>query len=98
MQPTYDRLLVKETVVEEKTSRGFVIVADDKETTTTGHVVASGPGAKTKDGTLLPMTIAVGDRILFPKNMGHKVKTNGEEYVILNESDVLAVLEEVSQS
>ena len=94
MQPTYDRLLIKETVVEEKTSRGFVIVADDKETTTTGQVVATGPGAKNKDGVALPMTVTVGNQVLFPKNLGHKIKTNGEEYIILNETDVLAVLEQ----
>lgn len=94
MQPTRDRLIVKETVVEEKTSRGFVIVADDKETTTTGQVVAVGPGAKNKDGVVLPMTVSVGNQILFPKNTGHKIKTNGEEHIILSEADVLAVLDQ----
>jgi chaperonin GroES len=92
MQPTRDRIIVQENVVEEKSSYGFVLPADSKETTTTGQILAVGPGAKTNTGTLLPMTVAVGDQIMFPKAAGHRVKADGEEYVILSEADILAVL------
>lgn len=92
MQPTYDRVIVKVAQVEEKSSSGFFLPGDPKETTVTGEVLAVGPGAKTKDGVLLPMTLKVGDHIMFLKNAGHKVKSDGNEFTILTEADAVAII------
>ncbi len=93
MQPTRDRIVVKLHPKEEKTSSGFFIVDDQKETTATADVIAAGPGSKTKDGVLVPTTVKPGDKVLFSKSIGHKVKVDGEELVILSEEEILAILE-----
>src|SRR5262245_29290333 len=92
VQPLADRLLVKR-VEEEETKRGGIIIPDTaKEKPQEGEVVAVGPGRLTEDGKRVPIEVKKGDRILMGKYSGTDVRISGEEYVILREDDVLAVL------
>jgi chaperonin GroES len=92
VQPLADRLLVRR-VEEEETKRGGIIIPDTaKEKPQEGEVVAVGPGRLTDDGKRVPVEVKKGDRILMGKYSGTDVRISGEEYVILREDDVLAVL------
>jgi chaperonin GroES len=92
VQPLADRLLVRR-VEEEETKRGGIIIPDTaKEKPQEGEVVAVGPGRLTDDGKRVPIDVKKGDRILMGKYSGTDVRISGEEYVILREDDVLAVV------
>ena len=93
MKPLYDRVLVKR--IEEKEQRkGTIIIPDTaKEKPMEGEVVATGPGARSEDGTLHPLDVKVGDRILFGKWSGTEVKIEGTDLLILKESDIMGVIE-----
>ena len=93
IQPLQDRILVKrlDTEVEEKVG-GIIIPDTAKEKPQEGEVVAVGPGKVTDDGKRQPVEVKEGDRILFAKYAGTEVKSEGEEYLIMREDDVLAVL------
>ncbi len=97
-RPLHDRVLVRRIEEEEKTKGGIIIPDTAKEKPQQGEVVAVGPGARTEDGKLIPMDVKVGDKILFGKWAGTEVKIEGEEYLILKESDILGVLEETEEA
>lgn len=92
-RPLLDRVLVKRTAEDTKTAGGIIIPDTAKEKPSQGEVIAVGPGARDEQGKMLPMSLKVGDRILFGKWSGTEVKIDGEELLIMKESDVLGVLE-----
>jgi chaperonin GroES len=91
IRPLGDRLVVKRTQEEEKTKGGIIIPDTAKEKPIEGIVVAVGSGTVLKNGKVVPMDVKAGDKVLFGKYSGTEVKLDGEEHVILNEDDVLAV-------
>ncbi len=94
LRPLYDRLVVKRIEeAEEKTPGGIVIPDSAKEKPQQGEVIAVGKGKLLDDGKLVPLEVKKGDRILFGKYSGNEIKMNGEEYLILREDEVLAILE-----
>lgn len=92
-RPLLDRVLVKRTAEDTRTAGGIIIPDTAKEKPSQGEVIAVGPGARDEQGKTLPMSLKVGDRILFGKWSGTEVKIDGEELLIMKESDVLGVLE-----
>jgi chaperonin GroES len=93
VRPLHDRILIKR-IEEQETVRGGIIIPDTaKEKPQEGEVIAVGNGRKTEDGKVIPLDVKVGDRILFGKYSGTDIKLDGEEYLILREEEVLAVLE-----
>ena len=95
-RPLHDRVVVRRLDAEEKTAGGIIIPDTAKEKPMEGEVIAAGPGARGEDGTLHPLDLKVGDRVLFGKWAGTEVKIDGEDLVIMKESDVLGVLEGVA--
>ncbi len=93
LNPTEDRLLVRRIETENKTAGGIIIPDTAKEKPVHGEVVASGSGKRDEKGNLIPLSIKVGDKVLFAKWSGTEVKVNGEEMLIMKESDVLAIVE-----
>ncbi len=91
-RPLGDRVLVKRVQEEEKTKGGIIIPDNAKEKPQEGEVVAVGPGARDEDGEYIKPELNVGDRILFGKWSGSEVKIDGQELIIMKESDVLGVL------
>ncbi len=94
VRPLHDRLIVKRLEEEEKTKGGIIIPDTAKEKPIEGKVIAAGEGRINKDGKKMPMEVKKGDRILFAKYGGTEVKMEGEEYLMMKEDDVLAVIEE----
>jgi chaperonin GroES len=90
--PIRDRLLVKKIEDELKTRSGLKLSDDTKERPTKGTVLAVGDGRLNDDGKILPMIVKVGDTILYPKYAGHPIKLDFEEYLILDENEVLGIL------
>ncbi|WP_340109565.1 co-chaperone GroES [Pikeienuella sp. HZG-20] len=90
--PLHDRVLVRRIEGEEKTSGGLIIPDNAKEKPQEGEVVAVGEGARKDSGDLIPMAVKAGDRILFGKWSGTEVKIDGEELLIMKESDILGVM------
>ncbi len=91
-RPLHDRVLVRRIEAEEKTAGGIIIPDTAKEKPQEGEVVAVGNGTKAEDGKLTPLDVKSGDRILFGKWSGTEVKVDGEELIIMKESDILGVL------
>jgi chaperonin GroES len=94
IRPLGDRVVVKPIQKEEVTKSGIVLPDTAKERPQRGQVVAVGPGRLTDDGKRLPMEVKVGDEVLFAKYAGTELKIDDEEYLILSEKDILAVLSE----
>ena len=92
-RPLGDRVLVKRVEEEEKTKGGIIIPDTAKEKPQEGEVVAVGPGARDDNGKLQPLDVKAGDRILFGKWSGTEVKLDGEELLIMKESDIMGILE-----
>jgi chaperonin GroES len=92
VRPLNDRVLVKRVASEEKTKGGIIIPDTAKEKPLEGVVVAVGPGAVRKDGSRREPVLKTGDRVLFGRYDGTEVKLDGEEHLILRESDVLGVI------
>ncbi|CAH2397886.1 Heat shock protein 60 family co-chaperone GroES [Mesorhizobium escarrei] len=92
-RPLHDRVLVRRIEVDEKTAGGIIIPDTAKEKPQEGEVIAAGPGARDDSGQLQPLDVKVGDRILFGKWSGTEIKLNGEDLLIMKESDVLGVIE-----
>ncbi|HXZ00866.1 MAG TPA: co-chaperone GroES [Stellaceae bacterium] len=92
-RPLHDRVVVRRLEQEEKTAGGIIIPDTAKEKPQEGEVVAVGPGARDEQGRLQPLDLKVGDRILFGKWSGTEVKIDGEELMIMKESDVMGVIE-----
>ena len=91
-RPLHDRLLIKVLDSEEKTKGGIIIPDTAKEKPQEGEVVAVGNGAKTEDGKIVKMDVKIGDRVLFGKWSGTEVKINGEDMLIMKESDILGIM------
>ena len=92
-RPLHDRVLVRRVEAEEKTAGGIIIPDTAKEKPQEGEVVSVGTGARAENGTITPLDVKAGDRILFGKYSGTEVKLDGEEHLILREDDVLGVIE-----
>jgi chaperonin GroES len=92
-RPLHDRILVRRIEVDEKTAGGIIIPDTAKEKPQEGEVIAAGPGARDDSGQLQPLDVKVGDRILFGKWSGTEIKFDGEDLLIMKESDVLGVIE-----
>jgi chaperonin GroES len=93
-RPLHDRVVVRRIDADEKTAGGIIIPDTAKEKPMEGEVVAVGPGARDEKGELVPLDLKAGDRILFGKWSGTEVKIDGEELLIMKESDVLGVVAE----
>jgi chaperonin GroES len=93
-RPLHDRVLIRRVEQEEKTSGGIIIPDTAKEKPMEGEVIAVGGGAIKEDGTVRPLDVKVGDKVLFAKWSGSEVKIDGEDLVIMRESDIMGVIEE----
>ncbi|MDR3580893.1 MAG: co-chaperone GroES [Oryzomonas sp.] len=93
LRPLQDRILVKRVEEETKTAGGLFIPETAKEKPQRGEIVAAGNGKKTEEGKVLPLDVKVGDKVLFGKYSGTEIKVDGEEYLIMREDDILAVVE-----
>jgi chaperonin GroES len=93
-RPLHDRVLVKRVEEEAKTKGGIIIPDTAKEKPMQGEVLAVGPGARDEKGELVPLDVKPGDRILFGKWSGTEVKMDGEELLIMKESDIMGIVEE----
>lgn len=93
IRPLYDRVIVKRIEQEEKTAGGIIIPDTAKEKPIQGEVLAVGKGAVQENGTVRPMDVKVGDRVLFAKYAGSDVKLDGQELLILRETDIMGVVE-----
>jgi len=92
-RPLHDRVVVRRVESEEKTAGGIIIPDTAKEKPQEGEIIAVGPGGRDESGKLVPLDVKVGDRILFGKWSGTEVKIDGEDLLIMKESDVMGVLE-----
>jgi chaperonin GroES len=92
-RPLHDRVVVRRLEAEEKTSGGIIIPDTAKEKPMEGEIVAAGPGARDEAGKLVPLDVKEGDRILFGKWSGTEVKLDGEELLIMKESDIMGIIE-----
>jgi chaperonin GroES len=91
-RPLRDRVLIRRVESEEKTVGGIIIPDTAKEKPMEGEVISAGPGARGEDGKLQPMDVRAGDRVLFGKLSGTEVKLDGEELIIMKESDIMGVI------
>ena len=91
-RPLHDRVVVRRLAQEEKTAGGIIIPDTAKEKPQEGEVVAVGPGARGDDGKLNPLDVKAGDRVLFGKWSGTEVKVDGEDLMIMKESDIMGVV------
>jgi len=92
-RPLHDRVVVKRVKEEEKTKGGIIIPETAQEKPQEGEVVAVGPGARDEDGERVALDVEVGDRVLFGKWSGTEVKIDGEDLLIMKESDIMGVIE-----
>ena len=95
-RPLHDRVVVKRIDAEEKTKGGIIIPDTAKEKPQEGEVVAVGPGARDETGKLVPLDLKIGDRVLFGKWSGTEVKIDGEDLLIMKESDIMGVVETIA--
>ena len=91
-RPLHDRVLVRRVEAEEKTAGGIIIPDTAKEKPQEGEVVSVGAGARSEDGKVTPLDVKAGDRILFGKWSGTEVKLNGQDLLIMKESDIMGVI------
>jgi chaperonin GroES len=92
-RPLHDRIVVKRVANETKTAGGIIIPDTAAEKPQQGEVVAAGPGARDENGKLVPLDVKKGDKVLFGKWSGTEVKIDGEDLLIMKESDIMGVLE-----
>jgi chaperonin GroES len=92
-RPLHDRVVVRRLDAEEKTAGGIIIPDTAKEKPMEGEVIAAGPGARNEAGALVPLDVKSGDRILFGKWSGTEVKLNGEDLLIMKESDIMGIIQ-----
>lgn len=93
LKPLGDRLIVEPIQQEEMTASGIVLPETAKEKPMQGKVLAAGPGARKEDGTRIPMDVTEGDTVLYAKYAGTEVKIGNDKYLILKETDILAIVE-----
>ena len=96
-RPLHDRVVVRRVSAEEKTKGGIIIPDTVKEKPQEGEIIAVGPGARDEKGKLVPLDLKTGDRILFGKWSGTEIKLDGEELLIMKESDVMGVIESAAK-
>ena len=92
-RPLHDRIVVKRIEGEEKTKGGIIIPDTAKEKPQEGEVISVGPGARDESGKLVPLDVKVGDRVLFGKWSGTEVKIDGDDLLIMKESDILGIVD-----
>jgi chaperonin GroES len=92
-RPLHDRVVVRRIEAEEKTAGGIIIPDTAKEKPMEGEVIAAGPGARDETGKIQPLDVKAGDHILFGKWSGTEVKIDGEELLIMKESDIMGIIE-----
>ena len=92
-RPVRDRVLIRAIEREEKTAGGIILPETAKEKPMEGEVIAVGPGARGKDGALRPMELRAGDHVIFGKWSGTEIKLDGEELIVMKESDIIGVIE-----
>jgi chaperonin GroES len=91
-RPLHDRVLVRRVEAKEKTAGGIIIPDSAKEKPAEGEIVSIGTGTRAENGTITPLDVQVGDRVLFGKWSGTEVKVGGEDLLIMKESDILGVI------
>jgi chaperonin GroES len=91
IKPLADRVVIKPEVAEEKTKGGIILPDTAKEKPVIGTVIAAGPGKRGDDGKIQPLEVKVGDKVLYGKYSGTEVTIDGEEYLIMRESDLFAI-------
>ena len=92
-RPLHDRVLLRRVDQEERTAGGIIIPDTAQEKPMEGEIVATGPGGRDDSGKLVPLDVKKGDRVLFGKWSGTEVKIDGEDYLIMKESDIMGVIE-----
>ena len=92
LRPLHDRVLVRRIEAEEKTAGGIIIPDSAKEKPSEGEIVSVGTGTRAENGTVTPLDVKAGDRVLFGKWSGTEVKVDGEDLIIMKESDIMGVL------
>ncbi|MDA0786193.1 MAG: co-chaperone GroES [Proteobacteria bacterium] len=97
-RPLHDRVVVRRVGSDEKTAGGIIIPDTAQEKPSEGEVVSVGPGARTEDGKVIAMDVKAGDRVLFGKWSGTEVTIDGEELLIMKESDIMGVIEATKKS
>ena len=97
-RPLHDRVVVRRIDAEEKTAGGIIIPDTAKEKPQEGEIVAAGPGARNEQGQLIPIDVKPGDRVLFGKWSGTEVKIDGQDYLIMKESDLLGVVDKAGSA
>ena len=93
LRPLHDRVLVKRLESETKTAGGIILVESAQEKPSEGEVIAVGSGNKAEDGTVTPLDVKAGDKVLFGKWGGTEVKIDGEDLLIMKESDIMGIIE-----
>jgi chaperonin GroES len=92
-RPLHDRVLIRRVEAEEKSAGGIIIPDTAKEKPMEGEVVSVGPGARGEDGKIQPLDVKAGDRVLFGKWSGTEVKLDGEDLIIMKESDIMGIVD-----
>jgi chaperonin GroES len=92
LKPLADRVVIKPSPAEEKTKGGIILPDTAKEKPVVGEVVAAGPGRKAEDGKMVTMELKIGDKVLYGKYSGTEVTLEGQEYLIMRETDIFAVV------
>ena len=95
-RPLHDRVVVRRITAEEKTSGGIIIPDTAQEKPMEGEILAVGPGARDEQGHIVALDVKAGDRVLFGKWSGTEVKLDGEEFLIMKESDIMGIVEGTS--
>ncbi|HCT40224.1 MAG: co-chaperone GroES [Moraxellaceae bacterium] len=93
LRPLHDRVVIRRVEEETKTAGGILLPGSAAEKPSQGEVIAAGNGAITENGTVRPLDVKVGDKVLFGQYSGSTVKVNGEEFLIMKESEIFAVIE-----
>jgi|APSaa5957512622_1039677.scaffolds.fasta_scaffold15625_2 chaperonin GroES len=96
IRPLYDKIIVKRFEAQEKTDSGIIIPDTAKEKPYEGEIIAVGKGTVKEDGTLVPLEVKKGDLIIFGKYAGTEIKLDGEDYLMMQESDVFGIVEKVA--
>jgi chaperonin GroES len=96
-RPLHDRVLVRRIDGDEKTAGGIIIPDTAKEKPQEGEIIAAGPGVRNEQGQLVPLDVTTGDRVLFGKWSGTEVKIDGQDLLIMKESDLLGIVEHTSK-
>ncbi|HQI81431.1 MAG TPA: co-chaperone GroES [Deltaproteobacteria bacterium] len=92
IRPLHDRVIVKRIEEDQKTKGGIIIPDTAKEKPQMGEVIAAGPGRRNEDGTMVPLDVKKGDKVLFSKYAGNDIKIDGEELLIMKEDDILGII------